>query len=258
MIFKSLKILFIIFVIVSFSSIFYYKNHIILAEDIYNINQKIVPSPVIATINKDTNIYLDYNLQNVLKPINNGTNVEILKDKTKKVYYIKNESLNIKGWVKREDLYIPETPIANTEYLKDIELETYINNLGLDSKTDYLVFTDIYRQLTYIFKGELENWKLIKTIPCSTGSNESPTTRGIFKVGEKGEWFYSERLKSGAMYWIRFNGSYLFHSVAMDKNKNIIDGRIGERCSSGCIRMDLKNIKWLYDNIESGTTVYIN
>lgn len=256
---KNYKILFfMLFVIIGIYTFLQYKNNIILAKDIYSIKQKIIASPVIATINNDCNIYLDKELKNIITTIKKGTNVEILQDKTKKIYCIKNEELNVQGWVKREDLYIPETPLANKEYLKNIELETYVNYLGLDSKTQYLIFTDIYRQLTYIFKGKCEDWKLIKTIPCGTGVNESPTTRGIFEISDKGSWFYSERLGSGAMYWIRFNGSYLYHSVAMDKNKNIIDNTIGERCSSGCVRMSIDDIKWVYDNIEKGTTVYIN
>lgn len=254
-----LKKVYIFFIIAIFIFILYsYKNYVILAQDIDSIKEKIIPSPVIATINKDTKIYLDKDLTKIIKPVTKDTKVEILQDKSEKIYYVKNDELKVKGWVKREDLDIPETPKASTDYLSDIELETYVNNLGLDSETNYLVFTDIYRQLTYIFKGKVENWKLIKTIPCSTGKNTSPTTRGIFKIKDKGEWFYSERLGSGAKYWIRFNGSYLYHSVAMDKDKNIIDNTIGERCSNGCVRMSVEDIKWLYDNLESGTTVFIN
>ncbi|WP_250277904.1 L,D-transpeptidase [[Clostridium] colinum] len=252
------KILFIICIIIAICSFWYYKKHIVLAQDIYNIKQKIVASPVIATINDDCNVYLDKEFKKILTTIEKGTNVEILEDKSREIYYIKNEKLNIKGWVTRKDLYIPKTPIANKEYLKDIELEAYVNSIGLDSETDYLVFTDIYRQLTYVFKGKCEDWKLIKTIPCGTGVNESPTTRGIFKIVDKGEWFYSERLGSGAMYWLKFNGSYLYHSVAMDKNKNIIDNTIGERCSSGCVRMSIEDIEWFYNKIPNKTTVYIN
>nr|WP_317359028.1 L,D-transpeptidase [uncultured Tyzzerella sp.] len=257
--FKNLyKIITILLVIIFIFTFWYYKNYITLAQNIHNIKEKIIPSPVIATITNDCNVYYEKELKNYIITIKKGTNVEILQDKTKKVYLIKNEDLKIEGWVKREDLYIPETPIASKDYLKNIELETYVNNLGIDSQTDYLIFTDIYRQLTYIFKGKAQNWKIIKTIPCGTGLNESPTTRGIFKIYDKGEWFYSERLGSGAMYWLKFNGSYLYHSVAMDKNKNIIDNTIGERCSSGCIRMALDDIKWVYDNIPKNTTVYIN
>lgn len=237
--------------------IIYEKNNTVLAS-IYNIEQKIVPSPVIATAINDCNLYLDEDLTNKITTVEKGTNLEILQDKTRKIYLVKNDNLNIKGFLKREDLYIPKTPVSNKERLKDKELETYINKLELDSETDFLVFTDIYRQLTYIFKGEYKNWRLIKTIPCGTGVNESPTTRGIFKISDKGEWFYSERLKSGAMFWLRFNNSYLYHSVSMDRNKNIIDKTIGERCSNGCVRMEIDDIKWFYENIEKGTTVYIN
>lgn len=252
------KIAFILFVFICTFIFLYYKYNVALAENIFTIKQKIVPSPVIATINEDCSVYEDEELKGVLTTIQKGTNVEILKDRSKKVYYVKSDLLNIKGWVTRKDLYIPETPKANKEYLKDIEIEAYVNSLDIDSETEYFIFTDIYRQLTYVFKGENGDWNIVKTIHCGTGLNESPTTRGFFKIGEKGEWFYSERLGSGAMYWLRFNGSYLYHSVAMDKNKNVIDDTIGERCSSGCVRMNIDDIKWLYNNIKKGTTVFIN
>ena len=249
-------IFFLIFVTVIIAN-FHLKQNIV-AKDIYTIIQKIVPSPVIATINENCNIYVDSKMESIITQLEKGTNVEILQDRNKKIYFVKNSMLNIEGWLKREDLYIPKTPIANTNYLEDKELEAYVNYLGLDSDTKYLMFTDIYRQLTYIFKGKCQNWKLIKTISCGTGVNESPTVRGIFKIVDKGDWFYSERFNSGAMYWLKFNGSYLYHSVSMDKNKNVIDNTVGQRCSNGCVRMTLDDIKWVYDNIEKGTTVYIN
>ena len=59
------------------------------------------------------------------------------------------------------------------------------------------------------------------------------------------------------MYWSRFNGSYLFHSVAMDKDKNITDNILGKRRSSGCVRMSVDDAKWFFENIEAGTKVWI-
>ncbi|MDE6357789.1 MAG: L,D-transpeptidase, partial [Eubacteriales bacterium] len=228
-------------------SFLYFKENFVFAEDI-----DIIPSPVFAEINDDCNVFFDMEMKNYIKKLKKGASVEILQDKGEKVYLIKSEEEKIKGWVLAEFLNIPETPLANENRLKDIEIEKYINENGFDSKTDYFVFTDIYRQLTYILKGKINNWKMEKTIICATGKNTSPTTRGFFEIGDKGEWFYSERLGSGAKYWVRFNGSYLFHSVAMDKNKNIQDNTIGQRCSSGCVRMQIEDIKWFYENIPYG------
>lgn len=247
-----------IFILISFLFIFFiwkFKYQFVLGDE---IDIKIKPSPVFARINNNCNVYYDMNMNQLIKNISKGEYVEILQDRGEEKYLIKSDKEKIKGWVLAEFLDIPETPISNKERLKDYEIEEYINNKGFDSKTEYLVFTDIDRQLTYILKGEINNWKMYKTIVCSTGKNSSPTTRGNFIIGDKGEWFFSERLGSGAKYWVRFNGSYLFHSIPMDKNNNISDFTLGERHSSGCVRMSLEDIKWFYDNIPYGTAVFIN
>ena len=104
-----------------------------------------------------------------------------------------------------------------------------------------------------------QNWSLLRSFDCSTGKNISPTTRGTFTVTDRGSWFYSERLASGAAHWLRFNEQYLFHSIPMDRHKSIIDGEdiVGEKRSSGCIRLMPEDAKWLYDNIPYGTTAII-
>ncbi|MDE6181702.1 MAG: L,D-transpeptidase [Eubacteriales bacterium] len=251
------KINIILFLISFFCLItfFYFKENFVFADEI-DIN--IAPSPVIAELNNDCDVFLDIEMKEFIKKLEKGEQVEILQDKGEQKYFIKSEKNKIKGWILAEFLNIPETPLTNENRLKDKDIEKYINEKGFDSKTEYFVFTDIDRQLTYILKGGLNNWKMEKTIVCATGKNTSPTTRGIFEIGDRGEWFFSERLGSGARYWVRFNDSYLFHSVAMDKNKNIIDPTVGQRCSSGCVRMQIEDIKWFYENIPYGTTVFIN
>lgn len=237
--------------------LYYFKYNFVLARDMIN-EIDIKESPVFAKINAECDVFSDIEMKNYIKKLKKGTEVEILQDKSEQKYFIKNEEEKVKGWVLAEFLDIPPTPKANQSRLKHGEIEKYVNEKGLDSITEYLVFTDIDRQLTYILKGSFNNWKMQKTIVSATGKNTSPTTRGIFKIQDKGEWFFSERLSSGAKYWVRFNGSYLFHSIAMDKNKNIIDPTIGERCSNGCVRMPIEDIKWFYENIPYGTTVFIN
>lgn len=245
-----------IIVLISFFILFFVwqlKKQFVLGNDI-----EIKSSPVFAITKDLCEVYYNLDMKNSITTINKGEYVEILEDKGEEKYLIKSSKNNLKGWVFAKFLDIPKTPNTNKNKLKNYEIENYINENGFDSKTNHLVFTDIDRQLTYILKGKLNNWKLEKIIVCATGKNTSPTTRGTFFIKDKGEWFYSERLKSGAKYWVRFNNCYLFHSIPMDKNKNILDNRLGERCSSGCIRMSLEDIKWFYDNIEYGTTVFIN
>ncbi len=183
-----------------------------------------------------------------------GNKVEILKDRGTKWYYVR--AGNRMGWVKAQTLDIPRDRPADTSVLSNNIIEDYANN-NIASETRHFVWVDIDRQRIYVLKGEKGNWKLEKCIVCTTGANKSPTTRGHFKISDRGTWFYSERLGSGAMYWVRFNDSYLFHSVAMDRNKNVTDPTLGQKHSSGCVRMSVENAKWFYENIEEKTSVWI-
>lgn len=183
-----------------------------------------------------------------------GQKVEILQDRSEKWYYVKFK--NQTGWVKGSALDIPGDMATNTSKLSDKVIIDYANS-SLKSKTEHFVWVDIDRQYVYILKGKNGDWSIEKRIVCATGRNKTPTVRGSFEIGDKGNWFYTERLKSGAMYWVRFNGSYLFHSVAMDKDKNVTDNVLGQRRSSGCVRMSIDDAKWFSENIERGTSVWI-
>ncbi len=106
-----------------------------------------------------------------------------------------------------------------------------------------------------------DNDTLIKNWTVSTGENNS-TPLGDFTIQNRGEWFFSEKYQEGAMWWVSFKdwGIYLFHSVPMDRNQNIIQeeaDKLGSPASHGCIRLRVEHAKWIYDNIPEGTPVHI-
>lgn len=107
----------------------------------------------------------------------------------------------------------------------------------------------------------LEGDKILKEMPCSGGTEEEPTVMGVFYLQNRGEWFYSERFKQGAVYWVRFYKQYLFHSVPLDKDFNELEEekqRIGSAASHGCIRLLKEDSKWFYFNIPDDTLVVIH
>ncbi len=227
-------------------------------EEIRQTLSKIRPSAVVAVIAEDGNVFTQIdNTSPVCATLKKGATVEIMQDRTALWYKIFDYQTNAVGWIERKYLTIPKDPKTNTESLSKEMIEAFANIMEFESSTPYFVWTDIDRQKTYILKGAKHNWTLLKSFTCATGLNESPTTRGLYTIKTRGEWFYSERLKSGAKYWIKFNGSYLFHSVAMDKDKNISDGVLGERRSSGCVRLGLDDIQWMYKNVGDQTAVFI-
>jgi len=134
-----------------------------------------------------------------------------------------------------------------------------INSFNLTSSNDYLIYVNISKQKTYVFKGKKNNWNILKTFSCSTGKEENDTPTGKFQVESKGEWFYSEKYKQGAKYWIQFKGNYLFHSVPFEVDKTtVIDPSLGSPLSHGCVRLSLDDSKWLYDTVTKGTSIIIN
>lgn len=219
---------------------------------------KVKETIVFAEIIMDSPYYTDYtNNKKRIGSFKKGEKVEIIKDRSYKWYFVKSEE-GKKGWVSKNCLSIPDDPETNKIHMSKEEIEKHVNEKGLESDTAYLIWVDIDRQLTHVFLGEKGNWKLHRSILSSTGKNISPTIRGLFKIQERGEWFYSERLKSGAKYWVKFEGPYLFHSLPMDRKGNITDTTLGKRASAGCIRFSLEDSKWFYKYVKRNSTVFIN
>jgi lipoprotein-anchoring transpeptidase ErfK/SrfK len=214
------------------------------------------PSAVYATIRYNGVLYSDMEMTEPCDYLASGDKVELLKDKSTEVYYVRHGKRL--GWTKAGILEIPPDPSTKTDVPTAEEIENYAKENNFQSDTEYFVFVDIARQKTYVMKyDESHNLKLEKSIVCATGKNISPTTRGFFKISDRGESFYNERLGSGAKYWVRFNGSYLFHSIALNKDGSVKDDALGVRRSDGCVRMSMEDIKWFYETVPEGTGVRV-
>lgn len=214
---------------------------------------------VTAIITSDAVAYKERELKNVVGGFKLGDEVEILEDYSMKSYKVRGLENKKEGWVLYKYLKIAEdSGVDKTELYKD-QIEEFVNIRRYNSKTEFLVLVDIGRQKTYVMRGNQGEFRFERSFDCSTGVNVSPTTKGEFVVGDRGEWFYSERLKSGAKYWVRFNNHYLFHTVPMDKAKRVLKGEdfVGEKLSSGCIRHTIEDAKWIYDNIPEFSKVVI-
>lgn len=98
----------------------------------------------------------------------------------------------------------------------------------------------------------------IKAFVCSVGED---TPSGTYKTSDKYTW----RLLFGDVYGqyaTRITGHILFHSVPYyTENKNDLEyeeyNKLGKTASMGCIRLAVKDAKWIYDNCSSGTAVKI-
>lgn len=170
-------------------------------------------------------------------------------------------------------------PSAGTDYLLDNHYNTITENESLPTNTNpqndnqvstekpdsnnnqpssnYRIDACIGEQKVRIY----ENGKVIKEWTVSTGMNNS-TPQGTFTIQNRGEWFFSEKYQQGAVWWVSFKdwGVYLFHSVPMDRDRNVLEeeaSKLGSPSSHGCIRLEIDDAKWIYDNIPAGTPVNI-
>ena len=121
------------------------------------------------------------------------------------------------------------------------------------SSTNWLLLVDTSRCRVGVYNGNSYNWNQVFYWQCSPGAWSTPTVLGEFAVYGKG---YSFGHGYTCYYYTQFYGDYLFHSVPYDQGTfNIQDGRLGQNVSQGCVRLDIQNAKWIYDNIPYGTKV---
>ena len=111
-------------------------------------------------------------------------------------------------------------------------------------------------QRVYVHEGET----VLRTFPCSGGTEETPSLLGCYHLQERGEQFYSARWQEGARYWIRIQNQFLFHSIPRRKDGTVIQeeaDKIGLPASHGCIRLRDEDALWLYQNVPDGTMVIL-
>lgn len=156
----------------------------------------------------------------------------------------------------KETIYTP--PKAGDKAASSTStVEAFVNDKAFSSPTSYLMWVDTKKQHTYIFIKDSGKWKLHKDMKCATGKSSTPTVKGTFKVTGKGSYF---RVNENVIckYYTQFYGDYLFHTVLLNNEGKVVDGRLGMKLSHGCVRLAIENAKYVYDNIPIGTTVFVN
>ncbi|MCL2806640.1 MAG: L,D-transpeptidase family protein [Coriobacteriia bacterium] len=124
---------------------------------------------------------------------------------------------------------------------------------GRFSPTNWLLAIDSGNCLVGVYRKTSLGWVNQYFWVCSPGLPQTPTVKGTFSVGSRGYVFGNG---FSCYWWTQFYGDYLFHSVSYYQGTFVVkDGRMGVPASAGCVRLDLQNAKWIYDNIPSGTTV---
>lgn len=100
----------------------------------------------------------------------------------------------------------------------------------------------------------------VKAMTCSVGVNNATPT-GTFSISNQYRWHTLMGNVYG-QYCSRIVGGVLFHSVyysAADPSTLAYNSynRLGSAASHGCVRLNVADAKWIYDNCSSGTKVRI-
>ena len=199
-------------------------------------------------------------------------------------YYLK-KGKTVKGWrkIKTAKYYFNKKGrmVTGTKKING-RLEVFrpdgrwISTASLDkraakksSATNYLIMVSITKRVTKVYVGERGNWTPVRNILCTVGNPDKgwDTVRGTFYVGYS-SWGnpvtrgYSFEDEDGhtLYYWTRFCDSFLFHSQLYDLNTfNLTpyENELGEALSHGCVRMDIKDARWIYNHVPDGSKVVV-
>lgn len=180
------------------------------------------------------------------------------------VYYIKDDDIiQIPGTSRYtkipEDAFriLDRTYYNSSVTYSQTVLEAFVNNVhDYSSRTNYLIWCNLYTQKVYIFKGTKGNWTLYMQGPCATGKNSTPTRPGVYSIVYKApildyETYYASDFAA-------FDGDIGFHSrLKYDSDGSWYDSRIGYPVSHGCIRLMDDMSKFIYNTCSYNTTVVV-
>lgn len=139
---------------------------------------------------------------------------------------------------------------------------SYIINQNYKSPYYIVVYTGSQSVGVYGKDDAGEYTRLVKAFTCSTGRKDSsPTRKGMYKIRAKYRW---RKLMGDCygQYSSSISPDYLFHSVPYDRQDpsslyNASYDNLGKAVSHGCIRMCVRDCKWVYDNCPIGTQVHV-
>lgn len=187
-----------------------------------------------------------------------GETVNVLQASSNAAYYLSGQNgKSVK--VPWNSVAIQKSPVTKEEATKE-QIEKYINSQDFSSKTKYFVWTDIYRQRTYVFEGSRNKWKLIRSMLSSTGKDTHLTPVGKYTLNVRVPSFGGNKYRAKNAYGF-IGTTYLYHSVLYDPTgKYLLSGwgHLGNKASSGCIRLSPEDSTWLYKTMPIGTGIFIN
>lgn len=157
------------------------------------------------------------------------------------------------GFVPDENwVYDESAGVYNSQYIRE---PNYIN--------DYYIVVYVKTQNIVVYGKNTDGGYSVPVMCfyCSSGTTADPTKAGLYSITKQFRW---KELMGGVygQYSSLFSKGYLFHSVPYSTddpstlNENSFK-KLGERASHGCVRLCVRDVKWIYDNCDIGTQVLV-
>lgn len=197
---------------------------------------------------------------------------------TGKKYYIKKDGKRASGYtkIKNDWYYFGKKGYMLSDSWKYVKIgekkyKLYFAKNGkqkqnvsslIGEQSSYRAEVNIKKNVVIIYaKDDKGNYCIpVKAMVCSCGIKGHSTITGTYsRLSKAGKWhtlFYGAYGK----YCTRISGHYLFHSVIYKKNgdSHSLDAdeyeKLGTLASHGCIRLEVKDAKWIYKRAKKITT----
>lgn len=176
-------------------------------------------------------------------------------------------SAMVNGWLKSGGgYYYYDANGASTQW-SYVAYRAWTKIKDLGSQTQYIIAVDNTNCHAVVFRGSKGNWAPLFDWLCDVGSDAlGRTRRGVthltnkrgYFMGNDPDYFY------WTVIWDNKLGGQRFHSIAYyrpngssirSEHSAVYDGRLGMKCTHGCVRLAFENVRWIYYNATAGTTV---
>lgn len=128
------------------------------------------------------------------------------------------------------------------------EAENFVNQYGIGSSTKQMIWVSTYTQRAYYFTGTRGNWTCRRSWDVSTGKASTPTPTGK----TYGTMAIQKKLKKrhSIPYWSCFSSFNAFHG----KKKS---WKMGAPASGGCVRNNVSDAQWIYNNVSKKSRAFV-
>lgn len=157
-----------------------------------------------------------------------------------------------------------EGNIIQVEIIEENEINSNVNQnkkpTVASESTPYYIKVNYGAQVVTIYSKDSQGNYTIptKAMVCSTG--EATPKSGVYTIPARWEWLRLEGYVFGH-YSTQITGNILFHSVPYLRKDDPASleyweyDKLGNYASAGCVRLTVKDAKWIYDNCARGTKV---